>query len=349
MRGEPPHLASGLAARERARRYRLAARLGALLGFGVAPVLVHHSIMPSSARLLAGIEHLGTLCLTAVHLLLVPVHRSFYAVLAAGVAYALWDRLRAWQAHRRALAALEVRQPDPDDPFARAATLTGVSPERLRIVAGLPNPAFTSGLLSPSVYLAEQLAERLTERELAAVIAHEGAHVARRDPLRFFLLRLLACTLFWIPALRRLVEDVRDEAEVLADDRAARDNPLVLASAILSLANWDAPCARDAAVSVGFRRDALLDRRIRRLAGEDVGLQSHATRRSSLAAALVLAVMWSCAFVMAHPLPTAEHAHTRVSHHCEHLRESALGHLFCLGAPWLGGASAECPHGNHEA
>ena len=37
-------------------------------------------------------------------------------------------------------------------------------------------------------------------------VAHEGAHVRRYDPLRFSLLRAMACALFWLPALRRLAD-----------------------------------------------------------------------------------------------------------------------------------------------
>ena len=41
--------------------------------------------------------------------------------------------------------------------------------------------------------------------------------IARRDPLRLSLMRFLACTLFYIPALRRLADDLTDEAEIEAD------------------------------------------------------------------------------------------------------------------------------------
>jgi hypothetical protein len=278
--------------------------------------------------------------------MMMPVHYGFHLILLAGVAYAIVDRARAWRSLRRTVGLFEQRTPIAGDSFWEAAASAGVDPQLIRIVPGLPNPAFTAGLVSPSIYLAEELTDRLTSGQLAAVVAHEHAHVARRDPLRFFVLRLLGCFLFWIPAIRRFAEDVRDEAEVLADDAAERGQPLVLASAILTLANWGAGLAPPP-LTVGLQRDELLDFRIRRLAGEDVRVRSHVTRRSLIGAVLALSVVTTSGFVMAHPLhaapPTGES-----NHHCQRHTGSPFGHLFCLGSP-LGGSHhhLDCPHSAH--
>jgi len=340
-----PSLTRTRAVREQTRHRVALLAIGLLLVLGTSPVYAHHLFSLGGAQLLSGIDHLGALCLTALHLLLQPVHRVFHIVILAGVAYAVWDRLHAWRSLRRTLALLEQHAPDSGDHFWRACTAAGANPRRVRVVEGLPNPAFTVGLLVPRIYLAEELGQRLTPDQLRAVIMHEGAHVRRYDPLRLFLLRLLACTLFWIPALRRLEDDVRDEAEILADDFARRGQPLVLASAILALADWRS--ARSApAVAVGFQRDELLERRVRRLAGEDMPVRSHVTRRSIVAAGLALSLVWSSGVLMAHPLPNAAHA-TGVAPHCEHEGRFALAHLFCLGSPFSQSRHDDCPHRAH--
>ncbi|MEW5919084.1 MAG: M56 family metallopeptidase, partial [Gemmatimonadota bacterium] len=224
-RGQPT-----LASREHARRRNTLVAIGLLIVLGTSPVYAHHVFSLGGASLLAGLDHLGVLCMTALHLLLLPLHRLMHLVIVAGITYAVWDRVRAWRALRQSLELLQQRVPLPGDAFWTAATAAGVSPQRLRVVPGLPNPAFTVGFLSPRIYLAEELTQRLTREELVAVVAHEAAHVARRDPLRLNLLRLLACTLFWIPALKKLESDAQDEAEVLADDVAARGRPRVRAA-----------------------------------------------------------------------------------------------------------------------
>jgi beta-lactamase regulating signal transducer with metallopeptidase domain len=68
----------------------------------------------------------------------------------------------------------------------------------------------------------------MSEAKLRAVLPHETAHVRRRDPLRLSLLHVLARTLFWVPAVARLTENIADEAEVSADDAALHSQPTAL-------------------------------------------------------------------------------------------------------------------------
>lgn len=329
-----------LVSREEAHRRTLLLAIGTLLLFSVSPVFGHH-FAEGLEHSLRGQDHLGALCLIALHALLRPVHLLFHGLVIAGLAYAVYDRVRAALRVRRALASLQSRVPAEGDPFQAAATAAGLDPRQVRVVRGLPNPAFTAGWLRPRVYVAEALADRLSADELRAVLAHEGAHADRHDPLRLSLLRFLALTLFWLPALRRLAEDIADEAEIQADDRAAREQPLALASAILSLASWGAPGAAWAE-GVGFaQRTDLLDRRIRRLAGEEPPPATRLTRGSIVSAVLALVLVGASGAIMSHPLPVDHVAHP--SNHCGHPGESPFRHLFCLwGVPR--DADPLCPH-----
>lgn len=331
---------TSLVTREEAHRRGLLLGIGALLVLSVSPVFGHH-FATSLEHGLRGQDHLGPICLIALHEMLAPIHSLFHALIVGGLLYATYDRLRAALRLRRALAPLESAAPAEGDPFWSAAVDARVDTRRVRVVVGLPNPAFTVGWLRPRIYATRSLSEQLNREELAALLAHENAHVARRDPLRLSLLRFLALTLFWIPALRRLAADVADEAEVQADDQAARERPLALARAILALAEWRQPypALEDA---VGFaQRVNLLDRRIRRLAGEEPPLQSHVTRKSLLGALLALALVWSSGAIMAHPLPTEEDSHHL--RHCEHPGDWAVSHLVCYpDTLWMRGDA--CPH-----
>ena len=334
------YLAETLTLREQSHRRVTLIGVGALLVLATSPVFGHHVLAYEHEQLLAGVDHIGTLCLTALHLLLAPVHRALHIALIAGIGYAVWNRVQAWRLLRGSLTLLDVRRTRRGDAFWSAATEARVDPALLRIVTGLPVPAFTAGFLRPRIYVAEALTGHLAPDELAAVIAHEGAHVTRRDPLRLTSLRALACTLFWIPALRRLAEDMTDQAELAADDAAAGDRPLVLASAILRVAHWPAaPVAHR--VAVGFAAGDLLERRVRRLAGEDTPVRSHVTRRSLAGAAAALVIVWTSGVLMAHPMPS--HASPASARHCDHHHETALAHLFCLGSPFAA-AQRECPH-----
>ncbi len=327
------HRSQALVSREEAHRRTLLLGIAALLLLSVSPLFGHHFASGLEGAL-QGRDHIGALCVIALHALLQPVHVFFHGLVIAGLAYATYDRVAAARRVRRALEPLEAGVPAAGDAFGRAARAAGVDPGRVRVVRGLPNPAFTAGWLSPRIYVAAELGERLAPAELEALLAHEGAHLARRDPLRLSLLRFVALTLFWLPALRRLAEDVADEAEIRADDRAARERPLALATALLSLASW----APQGELAVGFaQRRSLLDRRIRRLAGEEPPVASHVTRASLAGAILALALVGASGAVMAHPLPEDHDAHP--THHCGHPGESLLGHLFCRT-----GSATVCPH-----
>jgi Zn-dependent protease with chaperone function len=328
--------ASSLALREKSHRRATLLGIAVLLILSTAPVVGHH-LWASAAVPVTGLDHFGALCVVALTSLLSPVHAVFHVALGAGVVYACWDRWKSWRNQVQALSLLETTSPLAGEPFHVLAVAGGLDPSRLTIVDGLPNPAFTVGLFSPRVFVARGLLYRVSEQQVVAVLAHEAAHVRRRDPLRVAVYRFLACTLFWIPALRRLSDDMADEVEILADDAAAKGRPLVLASAILGLADW-----RNQVIcgTVGFQRCDLLDRRIRRLAGENPPVGSHLTRRSVAGAAFALVlVVTSGAFAAPH---MGEQRPVRKSH-CLHRGESALRHLFCSGFHRPGDA-AHCPH-----
>lgn len=334
------YLTATLTLREQSHRRATLLGISALIVLGTSPVIGHHLLPFETDRLLAGIDHFGAICLTALHLIFAPVHPALHIALVGGLVYAAWDRYRSWRLVRQSLGLIETRPARRGDGFWEAALAADVDPGLLRIVPGLPNPAFTAGLLQPRIYISEALAAHLREPELAAVVAHEGAHVTRRDPLRLTLLRALACTLFWLPALRRLADDLSDQAELLADDAAAGGRPLVLASAILGVADWSAPTAQSDS-AVGFNRADLLEHRIRRLAGEKARVRSHVTRLSLMGAAAALAVVWTSGVLLTHPLPA--HASEIQARHCDHPHEAPWAHLFCLGSPF-GTASGDCPH-----
>jgi hypothetical protein len=321
----------------------------------VSPVLGHH-VSRGADALLSGTDRIGELCLVALHVLLAPVHEAFHVALLAGLAYALWDRARVWRRASAVLGQLDPRKPAIGDAYWLASRAVGLDPATLRIVRGLPNPAFTVGWIQPRIYVAEELAEKLRGDELRAVLAHEGAHVARRDPLRLGLLRFLAHVIFWVPALRRLADDMADESEVQADDIAARHDPLAVASAILTLASWGHE-SRVPAAALGFTNDALLERRVRRLAGEDTRLQTHVTRRSIAGASAMLVLVWLSGAIMVHPLPAMIHheaAGAEYSTHgstatgadaetCRRHRRPALVHLLCKKVILADGRT-HCPH-----
>ncbi len=360
------YLPRSVRAREQAHRRAILIGIGALITMSTSPVFGHH-LLSGTGQVFIGRDHIVGICLIALHELLAPVHFGFHVVLALGLGYATFDRLRAMQAARMTLGALDATVPSDGSPIMRAAAVVGLSRKDLCVIAGLPTPAFTAGWWRPRVYVAAEITELLDQPHLIAVLAHEAEHLRRRDPLRLSVLRFLACTLFYLPTFRRLADDAADEAEIIADDAAVRGHPLVLAQTLVLLATaWSGGAGRRphavrssvSAFAVGFQHVGLIDRRVRRLVGEDVPIRTHVTMRSLVSAVALLVAIAVSGIVMAHPLAAQEvdvphgmaerstHAmpeRVKDRAHCRHDGELAIAHLFCLGFHHHA-ADHPCPH-----
>ena len=166
----------------------------------------------------------------------------------------LW---RGVAAHRRVAAAL---------PVVGTREIGGRS---VRVVPGAEPRAFCSGLLHPRVYVSAGALATLSAAELAAVVAHEGHHADRRDPLRILIARAIGDA-YSLPALARREQAL---AELAADDAAVRrGGKAPLASALLAFPGGIAPervdrLAGARPVGRGLARDGVRDRAGHRRAG----------------------------------------------------------------------------------
>lgn len=340
-----PWLRPGTVVGERRYQRLLVIGMSAILMLSLVPVVGTH-LLGVAERPLSGSDHIGALCLIALHELLSPAHHLLHLLVAVGFAWALFEITQKTLRTRRVLNGLPVRGLASHE--VEFAERSGLSVSDVCVVAGLPMPAFTAGWWRPRVFVAEALlgGERaLLPDEAVAVLAHEATHVRRRDPIRFLLLRMLARALFWIPALRAIADDIADEAEIMADDAASQvTGPFTVASALVKLGAWTSPGASMAVV--GFLRPDLLERRVRRLVGEDFQPRGRLTGGSVVVASMVLAVSMLSGIVDVHDLPnTPEHPGSH--RHCEHDGMFAAGHLFCrwrVSGPVLPAGAADCPH-----
>jgi hypothetical protein len=127
------------------------------------------------------------------------------------------------------------------------------------VIDGERPHAFCAGLVWARVYVTAGALAILDDRALEAVLAHEGHHARRRDPLRLAAGRVLARALFLLPGLPELTRRREALAEIAADERAVAPGPELrsaLARAMLSFT--DDPGA-DAGVGIDrVRVDHLL-------------------------------------------------------------------------------------------
>jgi D-alanyl-D-alanine endopeptidase (penicillin-binding protein 7) len=158
-----------------------------------------------------------------------------WAVVAAWVvAWAIWTRVRLWRFRRReGLAA----GPELIRRATRLACRMGMRRPVVLIEArGLKTPV-AFGTLRPTIALPIGFAEDFDRPQQDAMLAHELAHLAARDPLWHFLATLACALLWWHPLawwsrrrFRAAGEAVADEASLLVPD-----GPSVLARCLVRL------------------------------------------------------------------------------------------------------------------
>ena len=153
--------------------------------------------------------------------------------------------------------------------LARLVARAGLGrPVGLRASALVPSP-LVIGYLKPVILLPLSVASGLRPAELEMILAHELAHVLRRDYLFNFVQTLAETVFFYHPAVWFLAAVLHAERENCCDDLAAQlgGNPRQLARALAALAELTAEAAPlpRLALAAGLRRDSLLSR-VRRLA-----------------------------------------------------------------------------------
>jgi Zn-dependent protease with chaperone function len=118
---------------------------------------------------------------------------------------------------RVALRRLGVRR--PSTPFLTQAA----SALQIRVELCGDDRCFCccAGLLFPNVIISSGMLELLDEAEATAVLAHEAAHVRRRDPARALAVRCAANALFYLPLARHLSKKALVASELGADSLAA--------------------------------------------------------------------------------------------------------------------------------
>jgi hypothetical protein len=126
---------------------------------------------------------------------------------------------RGVAAHRRIVARM---------PVCEQRVVAG---RRVLVVPAARPLAFCAGLLRPRVYVSTGALERLGEAELAAVVAHEAHHAARRDPLRILIARAIgdAYSFGALPRREQALAELAADAAVVRSRGAAP-----LASALLA-------------------------------------------------------------------------------------------------------------------
>jgi Zn-dependent protease with chaperone function len=119
------------------------------------------------------------------------------------------------------------------------------------------------GFWQPQLVISQGLLNTLKAEQLAAVIAHEQAHLYYRDTFWFFWLGWLRSFTFWLPQTQALWQELLLLREIRADRKATETiDPLLLAESLLTVAQAPFKTAEllEATFSCTMPRNRLLER-----------------------------------------------------------------------------------------
>lgn len=192
-----------------------------------------------------------------------------WLVLAAGLAawfgilYGIRLRFKLWRILRR-------RRPVNGGPIATELTriqrLAGLRRRvRLSICDSLHTP-IAFGVVRPEISLPTR-ALRMDAEHRTGMLAHELAHVARRDPLWLWAIGFIERVFCWQPLIRLVRKRLRELAEFRADAWAARHTGgLSMARCLVVVADWVAQGPRPVRLVPGMAQgESNLKSRIDRL------------------------------------------------------------------------------------
>jgi hypothetical protein len=161
---------------------------------------------------------------------------------------------------------------------------------RLTLSERLTSPV---ALGSDEICLPRRALSELDPIRLESILAHELAHLIRRDPTWLTMARVIEAIFFFQPlnllARRRMQEAAEFASDAWASTRVAR--PLDLAHCLARVAEWTISAPRLPVPAMAERRGAVLVRRVQRLTSGQVTPETLPGRGARLSAAAALLVL----------------------------------------------------------
>ncbi len=236
----------------------VAARLLLRAGLRVPRIRVAAALVPAATVLAILAVSLGQYRLPTVMVpnaaaasVLVPIENTYayLAPLALPALVGAWVLVVAVRigCRLRRTVGLSARTQAAIDPDAvpaevrhtvrRVAARMGLDAPPVGLAEGCPGGASVVGIRRPTIILDAELAARLDPQELEGVVAHELAHVRRRDNLVALALSVVRDVVFFVPGGRWALRQLLVEREMAADHLAVEttQRPGALAGGLLKV------------------------------------------------------------------------------------------------------------------
>ena len=113
-----------------------------------------------------------------------------------------------------------------------------IQPQTISILDNNKLTAYTFGLFRPKIVISRPLLQKLTVKQLEAVILHELFHIQNRHTLWLLIIRTISSFLFFIPIFKYLYSQLKTEFEISADayvEKVQKTNTYLRQAIVLNL------------------------------------------------------------------------------------------------------------------
>ena len=155
----------------------------------------------------------------------------------------------------------------------------------------------TVGAFHPAILLPSKVLPQLGDRELSAILAHEYAHIRRRDFLAHILCELISLPVAWHPGIAYLMSKISQTRELACDDYAVArlGKRRSYANTLLHLASLCLHVPRASATGLGIFDGDNLEDRIMMLTEKKRSL----SRTGAIALVLAASIVFGASAVLA--------------------------------------------------
>lgn len=164
---------------------------------------------------------------------------ALMVIVVSAIAFTIWRLAGLIKFNRLLSGALELERANHENVFNILDRLVKKTNIPYPVIVGIEakDTPFTVGIKRPVIAIAPSVFNRLDDDEAEAVLAHEIAHISRKDYLFHWPIVIVRDVLFFNPITNFVYKRISFERERACDDFSSRlSQPLTLAKSLIKIA-----------------------------------------------------------------------------------------------------------------
>lgn len=248
--------------------------LGVGIGFLVLLLLLSIKLYPKLFLLWQSfLGKLESICGCSNHLSFAN-HSFFYTslislglVLTAFIGFAIFKIIKSKRSTKKFVAiALKNKRAGLSRRLKKTAQAIGLENQIIEINNKKPI-IFCFGLIKPKICVSSGFTKGLSKYELKAALLHEQHHLLVCEPIKLFIVKLIASILFFLPGLKAFIKQYFTFSELAADQWATNNfkDKAYLVGALRKAIRWKKQMMLKDELALAFFASSVIEERVNKL------------------------------------------------------------------------------------